>query len=98
MEITLDDKKVAYLVAKLPLKTREVREHIEELLKILKFQKKEFESPFEDPENNLWEHSLLTTYFEEMLSVLSSARVRIFIRDLEVSWKDISKHLKNSEK
>ncbi len=64
MVLTVDNKKLAYLVAKLRLKTKEFERNIKELLKILHHEQKEYESKDEDPDHKLWELSLLMFHIE----------------------------------
>jgi len=94
MVLTIDDKVLAYLVAKLPLKTREFEASVKELLKILHIEKKGYESQFEDSEYNLFELSLLISHFEKMLRALNSVSVRLYIKDLKSLWNSAKNHLK----
>ncbi len=94
MVLTEDDKRLAYLFAKLPLKTKEIEDHIKELLRILHFEEKGYKSKLEDPEHKLWELSLLITHFEKMLSTLNSVKVRLYIKNLKASWATTINYLR----
>ena len=98
MVLTIDDKELAYLVAKLPLKTKKFEDHVKELLEILHFEKKGYESQFEDPEHNVWELSILISHFEKVLRSLNSTTFRLHVKDLEIVLADRINLLRKGEK
>ena len=98
MDLTIDDQKLAYFIAKLPLTAKIIEEHVKELVEILQFEKKRYESKFEDPEHNLWELSTLIAHFEKVLRSLNSTTFRLHIKDLEIVFANRINLLRKGEK
>jgi len=98
MVLTTDDKKLAYFIAKLPLSTEVIEDHVKELLKILRLEKEEYESQFEDPEHNLWELLIVIGYFEYILRCLNSPTFRLHIKEIETSLASQIDFLRKIEK
>jgi len=97
MDLTTDDKKLAYFIAKLPLTTKVIENHIKDLVKLLQSEKRHYESQFEDPERNLWELPILISHFEDMLRSFNSVSFRLHIRELETTLANKLAFLKKTE-